>query len=410
MRRQAADSYAARGGDGAGRGLFHQCLRELPGVQPDAGRLAHRAYQQRFGHEFNPGPAAKAPPGSGLALEEVTLADRMRKLGYATGMVGKWHLGYEPKYHPLKRGFDEFFGFLGRRISYLDSQADADNPIRRDDRKVSEDEYLTDAFAREAVAFIGRHKQEPFFLYVPFNGVHAPMEATEKYVSRFDAQNGKRRTFSGMLSAVDDAVGRILAKLGEDQLDENTLVFFISDNGGPTAKTTSRNDPLRGFKGQVWEGGIRVPMVMQWKGHLPAGEVYTEPVIALDILPTAVAAAGGSPTGGKPLDGVDLLPYLTGKKSGRPHQTLFWRFGPQWAVRDGDLKLLKTAGGEPQLFDLASDISEQHDLAGEQPQTVAKLTKEYEAWNAELQPPKWQPPRRGGQRQRARRRANTPSS
>lgn len=374
---------------------FTNAYVSCPVCSPTRAGLLTGRYQQRFGHEFNPGPATQAVDNFGLPLDQVTLADRLKKLGYATGMVGKWHLGYKPAYHPLKRGFDEFFGFLGGAHSYVDSNADPANRIQRGTEPVDEPAYLTDALARESVAFIERHKSEPFFLYLPFNAVHAPLQATDKHSQPF-AQIGdaRRRTFAGMLAAMDDAVGAVLAKLSAESLAENTLVFFTSDNGGPTRQTSSKNDPLHGFKGQVWEGGIRVPFMVSWKGHLPAGKIYDAPVIALDILPTAVAAAGGTVSDGPPLDGVDLLPYLSGEKTGQPHETLYWRFGPQWAIRHGDLKLLQAAEGGTQLFDLSNDVGEQRDLASEKPDEVAQLTKEYQAWNSELKEPAWQPANR----------------
>jgi arylsulfatase A-like enzyme len=372
-----------------------------------AGLLAGR-YQQRFGHEFNPGPARSAEADFGLPLDQVTLAERLKKLGYATGMVGKWHLGYEPAYHPLKRGFDEFFGFLGGAHSYLNSEADAANRILRGTEPVEEKSYLTDALGREAVAFVDRHKGHPFFLYLTFNAVHAPMEAPEKYTSRAAAAgNERRRTFAGMLAALDDNVGAVLDKLRDEKLADQTLVFFISDNGGPTPRTTSRNDPLRGFKGQVWEGGVRVPFFVRWPAKLPAGKKYSEPVSSLDIVPTCVAAAGGTLSGESALDGVDLVPYLTGQKSGAPHEALFWRFGAQWAVRQGDYKLLKPAEGPVQLFDVGQDVGEQHDLSATKPEVRKDLEAAYAAWNAQLAEPRWKARRaaakaRGGAKAKAR--------
>ncbi len=268
-----------------------------PVCSPTRAGLLTGRYQQRFGHEFNPGPAAQADSKFGLPLEELTLADRLKKLGYATGIVGKWHLGYQSPYRPMRRGFDDFFGFLGGAHSYVDSAADSNNRIWRGEQAVEETAYLTDAIGREAVAFVDRHKAEPFFLYMAFNAVHAPLQATAKYDQRFtDVSDQRRRTFSGMLSALDDNVGLLLDKLAAEKLDGETLIFFISDNGGPTRNTTSRNDPLRGFKAQVWEGGIRVPFAVRWKGHIPEGKTYELPVISLDVVPTALAAAARRPT------------------------------------------------------------------------------------------------------------------
>jgi arylsulfatase A-like enzyme len=365
-----------------------------PVCSPTRAGLMTGRYQQRFGHEFNPGPAELASDVFGLSLEEKTIAERLKPLGYRTGMVGKWHLGYRKELLPHNRGFEDFFGFPGGAHDYFDPLARSANPILRGAEPVEEKDYLTDAFAREAVSFIERHKAEPFFLYLAFNAVHAPLQAPDKYLSRFSAiSDTKRRTFAAMLSAMDDAVGAVFAKLREARLEENTLIFFISDNGGPTPQTSSGNGPLRATKGTVYEGGIRVPFMMQWKGRLPAGKVYDLPVIALDVHPTALAAAGGAPASN--LDGVDLFPYALGKKPGRPHETLCWRFGPQSAIRKGDWKVAMLRGGQPQLFNLAQDIGESKDLAHTHPEKLKELLADYEAWNKQLMAPRWGPPDRG---------------
>ena len=244
-----------------------------PVCSPTRAGLMTGRYQQRFGHEFNPGPPGQADELFGLALDQVTLADRLKKLGYATGMVGKWHLGYKPQFHPLQRGFDEFFGFLGGAHSYVNSAADPANLILRGTTPVEEPDYLTDAFGREAVAYIDRHKQQPFFLYLTFNAVHAPLQSAKRYEDGFaNVKDDRRRTFTGMLTALDDNVGKVLDKLDQERLADNTLIFFISDNGGPTPRTTSGNAPLRGYKAQVWEGGIRLPYMVQWKAQAAARE------------------------------------------------------------------------------------------------------------------------------------------
>jgi arylsulfatase A-like enzyme len=368
-----------------------------PVCSPTRAGLMTGRYQQRFGHEFNPGPARAAVEEFGLPLTETAFPARLKPLGYATGMVGKWHLGYKPEYHPMKRGFDEFFGFLGGAHSYVDALQDPDNPILRGLERVNEKEYLTDAFAREATAFIDRRKSQPFFLYLAFNAVHAPLQAYENYLKRFPAITDQRRkTFAAMTAAMDDAVGRVLAKLRELRLEDDTLIFYVSDNGGPTLNTTSQNGPLRGYKGQVLEGGIRVPFFMQWKSRLKGGQVYNQPVIALDILPTAVAAAGGAPESN--WDGVDLLPYVSGKKPGAPHQALYWRFGEQWAVRKGDWKLLSMSG-QPELYNLAADIGESKNVAADNPSVVKDLQATYDAWNRNNAAPRWgRPDRRRGKK------------
>ena len=288
-----------------------------PYCSPTRAGLMTGRYQQRFGHEFNPGPAEQAVGNFGLSLKETTIGNRLKDAGYVTGWFGKSHLGYKPEFHPLKRGFDEYFGFLGGAHDYLDAAGDSHNPILRGTNRVSNIDYTTDAFGREAVQFIEKHKAEPWFVYLPFNAVHSPLESIEKYLSRFTGiEDRKRRTFSAMLSAMDDAVGNVLGKIREHGLEENTLIFFISDNGGPTAQTTSGNGPLRGFKAQTWEGGIRVAWIMQWKGHIPAGQVDDRPVIQLDLLPTALAAVGVDIKPEWKLDGVNLLPLRHRRKQG----------------------------------------------------------------------------------------------
>ncbi len=369
-----------------------------PVCSPTRAGLNTGRYQQRFGHEFNPGPAAQAEAVFGLPLTETTLANRMKSLGYATGMVGKWHLGYRPELHPLRRGFDEFFGFLGGAHSYVNALADKANPILRGTEAVDEKEYLTDAFTREALAFLDRRRKEPFFLYLTYNAVHGPMEPVEKYTSRFPGiADPRRRTFAGMLSALDTGVGAVLKTLQDNGLAENTLIFFVSDNGGPTPGNTSRNAPLRGFKGQVLEGGIRVPFMMQWKARVPAGVVYRRPVIALDIVPTAVAAAGGKIPADAALDGVSLLPFVTGKNQAAPHEALYWRFGQPAAIRKGDFKLVRQEQETWQLHNLAEDIGEAKDLAAANPAKAKELQAAWDAWNAQLMAPRWGRPVRARQ-------------
>lgn len=379
-----------------------------PVCSPTRAGLLTGRYQQRFGHEFNPGPA-RIPDREeiGLPTTETTIAGVLKSAGYRTAVIGKWHLGYFPQYHPLKRGFDEFFGILGGGHQYLPPQAKPTSGIFRGEEEVNEPEYLTDAIAREAAAFIDRQHTKPFFLYLTFNAVHAPLQATDKYLERFkDLPNERRRTYAAMLSAMDDGIGIVLGRLAEHKLDENTLVFFVSDNGGPTQSTSAKNDPLRGVKGTVWEGGIRVPFVLRWKGRLAAGKAYEQPVIALDIAATAAAAAGTRLPADRPIDGVDLVPYVTGAKEGQPHRALYWRFGPQWAIRKGPHKLSKPRGEEVKLFDLASDIGETRDLSGANPELVKELTAEYEAWERELEEPRWQTPPRARARRRAAEKLN----
>ncbi len=362
-----------------------------PYCSPTRAGLLTGRYQNRFGHEFNPGP--KADNNFGLSLREKTLADRLRQLGYITGMVGKWHLGASPEFHPMQRGFQSYFGFLGGAHPYFPGKG---APILRGRETVMESEYLTDAFRREALAFVDKHQKEPFFLYWTFNAVHTPMQASDKYLARFARiQDPQRQKYAAMMSAMDDAIGSLLAKLRDLGLEEDTLVFFVSDNGGPTGANASNNFPLRGVKATTWEGGIRVPWLMQWKGNLPRGSTYHHPVIQLDILPTAVTAAGGEVSPDWKLDGVNLIPFVTGKNENAPHKALFWRFGPQTAVRMGDWSLVQATGSKgKQLFNLKNDIEQSKDLSDVHPDRVRELQAAWDEWNQENVPPGWGSPKK----------------
>jgi arylsulfatase A-like enzyme len=387
-----------------------QAYVSCPYCSPTRAGLNTGRYQTRFGYEFNePAPAER--PKFGLPLTEKTIGDRMKALGYATGAIGKWHLGYAPDRRPTARGYDEFYGTLGNTpfilaTNFVDSRK-PDEPRTLTDPNF----YTTDAYAQRAEEFIRDHKDKPFLLYLPFNACHVPSQAPQKYLDRFpNIEDQPRKLYAGMLSAMDDAIGRVLAAVRDAGLEENTLIFFTADNGGPMTKmgqNASNNKPHRGQKGDVWDGGIHVPLLIQWKGRLPAGKTFDQPVISLDILPTAVAAAGGRIDEAWKLDGVNLLPHLEGKAAGAVHDHLCWRFGPQWAIRQGDWKLVQgfdesanpmpgqpnkyVVVPEPQLYNLAADPGETKDLAAQQGDKVAMLKGLYDKWNADNQPPAWVP-------------------
>jgi arylsulfatase A-like enzyme len=349
-----------------------------PYCSPTRAGLLTGRYQQRFGHEFNPGST------NGLPVTEVTLADRMKAAGYATGLVGKWHLGETAVYHPMQRGFDEFYGFLGGARTYYGGT------VKRGTVNVPLTGYLTESFAAEAADFIDRRKDAPFFLMLTFNAVHTPMDTPPAiYMNRFPGvTDPTRKTYLAMLAAMDDAIGVVLAKLKALSLEQNTLVFFHSDNGGPISSGTSVNGsinlPLRGGKTTLWEGGIRVPFLAKWPARLPAGKLYHEPVIQLDLFTTAVTAAGGSVPTDRVIDGVDLMPFLDGTAATVPHENLYWRFGTPSAIRNGPWKL---KGSE--LFNLATDIGETTNVAAANPAIVSALQADLNSWKSELVPPLW---------------------
>ena len=366
-----------------------------------AGLITGR-YQERFGYEYQV-QGDDTNPRLGLPMSEMLLPQLLKPAGYVCGAIGKWHLGEALNMHPIERGFDEFFGFLAGVSHYYNAE------VLRDETPLIETQYLTDAFTREGVDFINRHAAEPFFLYLAYNAVHSPYEKPPQiYLDRVSyITNQGRQRYAAMVVAMDDGVGQVLATLEANNLLENTLVFFLSDNGAPIEASTdgdiSNNAPLRGYKANVLEGGIRVPFAVQWTGRLPAQTVYNDPISSLDIVATAAAAAGVSLPADRVYDGLNMIPYLAGEQVS-PKRTLFWRwfglgkYGPPgsldtiWAVRSGRLKLVterKTSRRPPALYDLSNDIGEATDLAATHPKDVDSLTGLYDQWSTELISPLW---------------------
>ncbi len=384
-------------------------------------------YQTRFGFEFNPIGAQNAEPGIGLPTKEMTIADRLRDVGYKTGMFGKWHLGGTAPFHPQRRGFDEFFGFLheghyfvappwagvttwlrrkalpdgsqgrwtsvdGRTIwsthmGHREPEYDADNPILRGSQPVARFGNLTDTISFEACDFIERHTSQPFFLYVPFNAVHSPMQGLDEYMAKFShIEDIHRRIFAAMLSHLDDSVGMIMGTLHGWGLDGNTLVFLTSDNGGPTKELTSSNAPLRGGKGELYEGGIRVPFIVSGAG-VNSNYVVDTPVTTMDATVTALALAGIDLSKLK-LDGKSLGPILQGNDIAELHDAVYWRVGQKQAIRQGDWKLIRDRS-DWSLYNLAEDVSESTNLAESNPTRVKSMAAKWEAWNAEQVEPLW---------------------
>ncbi len=360
-----------------------------PFCSPTRAGLLTGRYQARFGHEFNPvyDPLDEA---EGLPLTERLLPQFMKDAGYATGWVGKWHLGASPAHSPGKRGFDETFGFIGGGHRFQGWEPNGRQytlPLTRNGQPLSDvPPHLTASFGDEAAAFIRRHTGQPWLLYVAFNAPHTPHEPTAEHEVRFGhVENAARRKYLAQVSLLDDAIGKITKTLDESGQAQRTLVFFFSDNGGPV-RNAANNGVLRGEKGQVYEGGVRVPFVVSWPDKLPAGGTYDAPVISLDVLATALAAAGKTLPADKIYDSVNLVPYLTGESKSPPHERLCWRAvnGTARAVREGSWKLVRLDDQPAELYDLASDVGEAKNLATEKPDVLRRLSVSLAAWESEL--------------------------
>jgi arylsulfatase A-like enzyme len=366
---------------------FTQGYVSAPLCSPSRAGLMSGHYQERFGHDDN-------NVANDFPKTEVTLPERMKALGYDTAMVGKWHLGALPGELPMDRGFSEFFGSLGNPGSYFTPHQFIDSRVSPTPGTMTKPGfYTTDAYTDRSCEWITNHRDKPWFLYLAYNAVHAPYDATQKYLDRFKNEpDPKLRKFKALFSNLDDGIGRVMQTLHDTGEDQNTLIFFISDNGSPY-RDAGMNGPLHGYKYQVWEGGIRIPYMMVWKGKLTPGTLYEKPVVNLDVMPTCVVAAGGQVDPAWKLDGVDLVPYLTGAQTGIPHEELDWRIDGMWAARKGDLKLLHQPDPKmpmmtlPQLFDLSKDLGEQNDLAPTDPKDVQLLKAQWDQWNSQMAPP-----------------------
>jgi len=402
-----------------------------PVCSPSRAGLMTGRYQHRFGYTFNVMPHVEGGGDKGLPQTETTLGEYLQNCGYRTGIIGKWHLGARADFNPVNNGFDYFYGFVheghffvpppykgvttllrknplpdgavGRWVSpdgkllYHDMLRneplyDLHNPIQRGLQAVEETRYLTDAFTDEAVQFIERNKKRPFFLYLPYNAVHSPLQGADAYMDKMShIDDIHRRIFAAMLANMDDSVGAVLGKIRDCALEEHTLIFFLSDNGGPTLELTSSNLPLSGGKGSLQEGGIRVPFMAKWKGKIPEDQVFRQPVISLDIYATA-AAAVGAPADDGLIDGVNLLPYLLGEAKGDVHDSLYWSRGKSRAVRAGDWKLFRgpsraKGDGSWKLYNLRADISETNDLAHERPEKLEELISLWEKLESDINNP-----------------------
>jgi arylsulfatase A-like enzyme len=433
--------------------LFTDGYATAPVCGPSRAGLLTGRYQQRFGFEYNNGPAARdLGQGLGIASGEITIAQLLKQAGYYTGMIGKWHLGSRPQFYPMRRGFDEFVGFLPGETSYIDptlpgvhmafgplgdsviraaiehasvdarvdtshdddfgprvarlpgyfSRGPHNQIVEGRDRRVVHNghEYLTDYFGDRAAQFIRDHSKagKPYFLYLAFNAPHSPHMVTAKYYDRFpQIEDHQERVYAAMIAALDDNVGKVLDAVRDSGEADDTLVIFAADNGcAAYFPGLCSCRPLRGGKLSYYEGGIRVPFMMSWPGHIRAGRVYGRMVSLLDVVPTSVAAAGGKLPSDRVYDGVDLVPYLTGRAGGDPHDMLAWRAQPLYAIRRGDWKLWESFGGEDDrygkyrlLFNLGDDANEVHDLAERDPEEVRRLAAELSRWSGAMIAPKW---------------------
>ena len=402
----------------AGGVLFEQAYASHPVCSPSRAGLMTGRYQQRHGWEFNPADRIQT---SGMAADEITIADVLKDSSYDTGMVGKWHLGYGPQFHPLNRGFEHYFGILSGGSIFIDqSQPGVESigqwPLRRDKPKgvydgqelVQVDAYLTDVFTDKAVNFIKQKRAKPFFLYVSHTTPHTPLQATKKYLDRYrHIENPAARIYAAMVASLDDSVGAVVRALQESDQLANTLIVFSSDNGCADYVRVCSNAPFAGFKRYHNEGGIRVPMIFSWPGQLEPGR-YNPMVSLVDLMATFAELAG---SGHKTEDSIDLMPFLLGK-NGHPHDYLYWRSSPTRAIRDQQWKLLEyakssfsmteldaarrvppPAGGWPRtaprghltmLYDLRNDPGETTNLAAQHPEIVARLRAAYNQWDSTL--------------------------
>ncbi|MFC3120422.1 sulfatase-like hydrolase/transferase [Agaribacter flavus] len=381
--------------------VFSQAYVTAAVCGPSRAGILSGQYQQKFGYEENNVPGYMSQSGitgddMGLPLDVPIMPQFLKEKGYTTALIGKWHQGNKDAFHPLKRGFDYFYGFRGGARSYFPFNEQNPNPRQEDYleegfRHFAESpEYLTDALVNKTIEFIEENRAAPFFTFLSLTAVHAPMQAERQDLEAFPNINGTRKTLAAMTLSMDRAIGRLNERLEALNLRENTILVFTNDNGGPSDQNASNNAPLSGTKANHLEGGIRVPFIMSWPAKLPQKIKYDYPISTLDLLPTFYAAAGGAPKDLAAADGKNLLPYISKRNSQRPHQTLYWKKENRGAIRDGDWKMLRFPDRPAELYNLALDQAEQNNLANKHPEKLKSLYKKLFAWELTLERPLWQ--------------------
>ena len=357
---------------------------------PSRAGLITGKYQQRFGFEAND-TGDKASGDLGLSDDVVTIADVFKENGYKTMALGKWHLGKEESDLPNNRGFDEFYGFLtGSRSYFQYENPNKTKMLQHNGKRVKFDGYMTDVLGDQSVKYIEENKDNPFFMYLAYNAVHTPMEAKKEHLEKY--KNHPRKRLAAMTWSLDENVGKLQNKLEELGISDNTIIYFLSDNGG-AANNSSSGGPLKGWKGNKFEGGHRVPFVVSWPGQIKGGQVFTGLSSSLDIFTTSMAAANIQKEKDLILDGVNLLPYLIGEKTGDPHAQLFWRKLEEAGARIGDYKMVRLQDYGASLYNVENDLGEMNDLQNSNKEEFYQLDTALKNWESQMMEPLWGEPR-----------------